>query len=809
MHTLLDDLRLTVRQLRRSPGFVLTAVLTLTLAIAANVVVAGVVNGLLLHHLPVPDPQQIVQIQNPGMGIAFSYPNYRDLRDRSTATFSGVALERFTRLSIGVDGTATPVWGFTVSGNFFQTLNLQPQLGRFFTPADDVSKNGSRTVVLSNACWRNRYHADPAIIGKPILVGKSPFTVIGVTPVGFHGTEQFFQPDVWFPFHDGELVDGYNEFENRGSSGSWVFGRMRPGVTRAQADADLTRISHQMAEQFANDDKGTQWHTSTPGLIGEALGKPARAFLVGVTAMALLVLLAACANLGMLFSSRTLDRSRELGIRLAIGSSRARILRQLATESILIALAGGVAASALGTVILHALSRYSPPSDLPIQFLVDPDRRVYVAAALLAAFTGLLFALIPARQIWRTDPNKTMRAAGNTNSTADRSFVRSALLVVQIALCCLLVTGAVTAFRGLQHTFNMPLGFQPQGVTFASVDVLLAGYPEEERGAMQQRMFAAVQAIPGVTVAGYSNTLPLNVDTSTQSIYAPGTTVFDQTHVVTDAVIYGVSPTYFAAVGTPLLAGRAFSMADTKDTPSVAVINQTLAHMVFGTGDPIGRTIPTFNGKPITIVGLVPDGKYMSLTEDASAAIFRPLSQRPDSTSYFIVRSERPSAEMTVALRKAVASIDTAIPIFRATSWTDALTLMTFPARAATVALGTMGLLAAMLALTGIFGVASYTVTHRMRELGIRVALGAQTRNVLQAAIGRTILLLAIGSAAGLVLGVAAGRLLAAIVYHATAADPLVLLTVLLTMALLGAASTLLPARRALSAEPASLLRDQ
>ncbi len=809
MRDLFDDLRLTLRQLRRAPGFVLTAVATLTLAIAANVVVAGVVNGLLFHHLPVPDPQQIVQIQNPGMGIAVSYPNYRDLRDRSSRTFSGVALTRFTRLSIGVGGTATPVWGFVVSGNFFQMLGLQPQLGRLFTPADDVSRNGSRTVILSNTCWRLRYHADPGIIGTRILVGKSPFTVIGVTPPGFHGTEQFFQPDVWFPFHDGQLVDGYDEYEVRGSAGSWVFARMRPGVTRAQANADLTRISEQMASQYPAEDKGTQWHTVTPGLIGEALGKPARAFLAGVSVMALLVLLAACANLGMLFSSRTLDRSRELGIRLAIGSSRMRILRQLATESLLIAIAGGLSAVALSTAILHALSRYSPPTDLPIQFLVEPDLRVYLVAAALATSTGLLFALFPARQIWRTDPNNTMRAAGNTNSTGDRSWVRSAMLVVQIALCCLLVTGAVTAFRGLQRTATMPLGFQPQGVTFASVDVLLAGYPEAERGAMQQRMFSAVQAIPGVASAAYSNTLPLNVDSSTQSIYAPGTTVFDQAHTVADAYIYSVSPTYFATVGTPLSAGRAFSAADTKETPPVAIINRTLAHLLFGAADPIGRTTPIAGGKLITIVGVVPDGKYLSLTEDASSAIFRPLTQRPDSTSYLLARSDRPTAEMTTALRKAVASVDPNIPIFRASSWPDALTLITFPTRAATVALGTMGLLAAMLALTGIFGVASYTVTHRMRELGIRVALGAQTRNVLQAALGRTVLLLAIGSAAGLALGVAASRLLAAIVYHATAADPLVLLTVLGTMVLLGAASTLLPARRALRAEPAILLRDQ
>lgn len=810
MRTLLDDLRLTLRQLRRSPGFLLTAVLTLTLAITANVVVAGIASGLLFHPLPVPEPQQLVQIQNPGfMGISFSYPNYRDLRDRSMGTFSVVALSRLTRLSLGVDGAAQPVWGYGVSGNFFGMLGLQPQMGRLFTPADDVSLNGSGTIVLSNTCWRLRFHADPAIVGRTVLVGTHPFTVIGVTPPGFHGTEQFFQPEVWFPFHDGGMVDGAGGLEHRSSANAFVFGRLRPGVSRAEADSDLLRISGQMAQEYPAEDKGTQWHTAPVGLIGESLGKPIHAFLSGVGVMSLLVLFAACANLGMLFSSRTLDRSRELGIRLAIGSSRGRILRQLAIESLLIALAGGMAASVLSAFVLHALSSWRPPTDLPVQMLVDADGRVYLVAVALAAATGLLFALLPARQIWRTDPNRTMRSAGNTNATSDQSLFRSGLLIVQITLCCLLVTGAVTAFRGLERTLILPLGFQPEGVTLAVADVALAGHHGPDRDAIQQRLLAAVQAIPGVTMAGYSNNQPLSLNNNTDDIYAPGTTAFDHVHVVANANIYSVSPTYFATVGTPLLAGRAFTASDTRESRAVAVINQVLAHKLFGKADPIGRSYPVGEGKQVQVVGLVGDGKYTALTEDPGAAVFRPILQRPDSTTVLLVRSGRPAAEMTVALRKTIASVDSTIPIFSVSAWPDALGIVTLPARAATAALGTMGLLAAMLALTGIFGVANYTVTRRMRELGIRMALGAPTRNVLRAALGRTLTLLAIGSAAGLLLGVAATRLLASVVYQAAASDPVVLLAVLATMAALGAASTLLPARRALQAEPAMLLRDQ
>ena len=686
-------------------------------------------------------------------------------------------------------------------------LGLHPQLGRFLTPADDTAVNGSPTVVLSDRCWRLRFHADPDIVGKVVPVGKLPFTVVGVAPRGFHGTEQFLAPDVFLPFHDGPEVDGSGSFDARGSTNAMLFGRLRPGVSRVQADADLHRLSQQMARQFPTEDQGTDWHTANVGLFGDSLGRPVRAFLTGIAALALLVLLAACANLGVLFSSRTADRSRELGIRLAIGSSRARILRQLTLESILIALLGGAAAAALATLLLHALTTWHAPADLPVQLFVDADWRVYLAAAALALTTGLLFATLPARQIWQTDPNHTMRSAGST-AVSDRSVFRSALLLIQIALCCLLVTASLVAVRGLERTFQTPLGFDPNGVTLAIVDTQLGGFSSTEQAATQGRLLSAVQSIPGVTAAAYSNNQPLSLNTNSDDLYAPGTTAFDHAHIRSTPQIYRVSPGYFAATRTPLLAGRAFTDADRPGAPPVAIINRTLAQQLFGTPDAVGKRYPTGPGHETEVVGVVADGKYVSLAEDPTPALFEPILQRPDSTAVLFARSSRPSAEMTLALRKAVASVSPTIPIFTASSWTDALGIVTLPARAATLALGIMGALAATLAATGIFGVASLGVARRMRELGIRVALGAGKRSVLHAALGRTLQLLAAGSALGLLLGVLSARLLAGVVAHATAADPLILAGVLLTMLFLGAAASALPARRATRVDPAHLLRE-
>lgn len=807
MHTLWTDLRYAMRQLRRSPSFAFTTILTLTMAIAANVIVFGVVDALVLHPLPVPESGRLFQIQE-AKNISFSYPNYRDLRDRNS-TFSSLALARLARVGVGVDGIAQPVWGYEASGNYFETLGVQPRLGRFFSPKDDVAVNGSPVAVLSYACWQVRFHGEAGIVGKTVLVSKHPYTVVGVAPRDFSGSERFIWPEIWVPFHNAPEIEGNDQLEQRGNAGAWIVGRLKPGVSQEQATADLERVAAILAKQYPNEDQGLRLHLSRPGLIGDMLGKPVRIFLSGVMAMALLVLLAACANLGALFSSRTADRARELGIRLAIGSSRGQILRQLITESTFIALLGGAIASIVSLALLRGLSHWSPPfGELPIRFLVEPHWTVFVFAALLALATGLLFGLIPARQIWKTDPNETLKAAGSTSSPT-RSWFRSGLLTLQIALCCLLVTSSFVALRGLSRSVRIPYGFTPEGVTLATLDVHTAGYPEDQYTAIQTRLMERIGHIPGVSSAAYSNTTPLSVSQSRTAVYAPGTTAFDSAHERAVAQYYYVSPTYFATAETKLLAGRSFTADDSAKAPSVAMVNQTLARKLFGTEDVIGKRYPTEPGKDREVVGLVEDGKYETLTEDPDPVLFRPILQAPASDTTLLVRSNRPPAEMTIALRQAIAEVDSGIPIFTVASWPDALGTVLFPARAATISLGILGVLAMMLAVTGIFGLASYTVSLRMRELGIRVALGAQGRQVLRAALGPTMAVLAAGSLVGLLLGVAASRLLAGIVYTASASDPIVILGVVGTMALVGLCSAALPARRALGVDPAVLLRDR
>jgi len=809
MQNLLQDIRYAFRQLRKSPGFAFTAILTLTMAIAANIVVFGVLNALVLHPLPVPESQNLYQIQHGEHGwITVAYPVYRDLLARNH-TFSEIADARIMRAGLEVDNTPKAVWGYEASGNYFNVMGIKPELGRFIAPSDDVKVNGSQVMVLSYASWKTRFNGDPAIIGRTVRLNKIPYTVIGVAPRYFNGTERFLWPDLWVPMHNEPQIEGDNWLENRGDSNAWPVGRLKPGVTLEQATADLNRIAAQLSQEYPKENKNMTLRLTKPGFLGDALAGPVHGFLLGVMSLAGLVLIAACANLGGLFSARTADRSKELGIRIAIGSSRSRILRQLLTESVLISVIGGIAATIAARLLLHALSQFHPHTEIPVQFLVEPDRVVYLFAAALAIITGALFGIIPARQVWKTDPNQTMKAAGGTVPGQRRFAFRDILLTVQIALCCLLVTASFVSLQGLRKTYAMPLGIEPEGVTIATLDATLAGYNDETGAQLQKRLLNAVTAIPGVTAAAYSNSTPLSIDNSNTSIYAPETTDFSIANSKFNATYYEVSPTYFAAAGTRLLAGRVFTDHDDKKSPDIAIVNQTFAKKLFGTENAVGKRYMNGPKHSTEIVGVVEDGKYVTLTEDPTPAVFWPIAQVPNTDTFLIVRSSRPSVEMVPAVRQAVASVDPSLPTFQLGPWSDTLLMVTFPARAATIALSVLGGLATMLAVTGIFGLASYTVSKRMRELGIRVALGAQHTQVLRAALQRTAILLGVGSVAGLALGFAASKLLASIVYQATASDPLVIFAVAVTMAAIGLIAAAIPARRAFTINPAKLLRDE
>jgi predicted permease len=807
VENLLLDVRYALRVLRKSPAFTVVALLTLMLGIGANVVVFGVLNAVLLHPLDVSDPQSLYQIRHQpwmsGRLLTTSYPAFEDFRQRNTG-FSGMAgIYGYSHARLSWHNAVVKVHGDEVTGNYFDLLGVQPAVGRFFHAADEHGPDSAPYMVLSDALWRSAFHADRGVVGTLVELNKHPFTVVGVAPARFHGAERFVWPDYWMPMANEEQVEGWDYLHTRTSIAVTVIGRLKPGVTPRAATDNLNAIAAGLAKEYPETDDGQPLRLIHPGLLGDN-GDVIRGFLYSVTLLALLVLAAACANLATLFAARAADRSRELALRVALGSSRGRLLRQLLTEAAMVSLMGGAAGLVSADLLLGVLNRSQP---FVGSLTVSVDARVYLAGLALTLGSALLFGMAPAWQTWQSSPLQMMKGGPADAIHLRRFALRDLLLGAQIAVCTLLVTASLVAVRGMVRALHAPLGIQPRGAMLVDLDlsqVVPAGDVAVEK---KKAMIEAVRSIPGVTAAGTVSRTPFTGGIHGIPIFRPGPIEFKLDNSVLATYVYQMSPGYLEAAGTRLTVGRDVSWHDTTTTPYVAIVNATFARKMWGEAPAIGLRF-ILRGNLTEVVGVAEDGKYHDLEESPQPAVYLPLSQSEQSETVFVVRSRRTPGEMAAALQRTLSGIEPNVPI-TVQGWPDALADVLFPARAATVALGVMGLLAAMLAVTGIFGMAAYSVSRRMKELGIRVALGARQTQVMSAAVGRPIVLLGVGSVVGLLSGVFANRLLGQIVYRANPRDPVVVGGAVLTMALLGIAASAIPAWRALAVDPSKLMREE
>ncbi len=806
---LLQDLRFTLRALRKSPGFTLTAVLTLAMAIGANAVVFSVMNAFILRPLSVPGAERLFMIERGrDKDGAQSYPDYVDLRDRNRS-FDGLAACNIALAGLDTGDNPTRVWIDEVSGNYFDSLGLQPYVGRFFHAADEHGPNSAPYIVLSYEYWHTRFQDDRGVVGRTVQVNKHPFTILGVASPGFHGTLLFFSPNFFIPLVNHEQISGADVLNAR--TNRWLFqvmGRLKPGITREQAIADLNSVGSYLEHTYPKDDGKMSFTLASPSLYGDFLGPAVQAFMAGLMLLAGLILLAACANLGSLFAARASDRSRDVALRLALGANRNRVVRPLLVEAFTIALVGGAAGLGGSVVLLRALSAWQPFSRYPIHVPVNPDASVYGIAVVLALVSGILFGIFPVRQVLKVDPYQVVKS-GTTAGVGRRLTARDLLLAVQIAICAVLVTSSLVAVRGLMHSLRSDFGFDVQSTLLVDTDLVMAGYRGDQVPVMQKRMLDAVKAVPGVESVGLADSVPLSDGSSDANVFADSTSDFRPSNAVVDAVLLSVSPEYLHAAGTTLLSGRNFTWHDDKNAPRVAVVNRQFARKVFGSeANAVGGYYKFASGTRIQVVGIVEDGKYGSLTENPLSAMFLPIRQWPASSTWLVVHSERDPQSLTAAIRSAVWQLDPGLAVYIQTRF-HAMDTLLFGPRMATIALGVLGVMGALLAITGIFGMAAYSVSRRLKELGIRIAIGAGPGAVLRTALGRALKLLAWGSATGLVLGVLASRVLAAIVYQATPRDPVVLGGVVVSMTLLGLVATFIPAQRALSLDPLKLLREE
>lgn len=806
------DLRYGIRMLRRTPLFTVTAIVTLALGIGANTTVFTFVENILLRSLPVDNPQQLVSLNWGGM-TNISYPNYVDFRDRNHV-FSSLIACRYNPASMSIQARENfRAWGYEASGNYFETLGVKPFLGRFFGPAEDDQPGANAVVVISYRYWQGRFGRDPNVVGRAIKINGHPFTIMGVAPASFAGTELIASADYWVPMSvELQIEPGNDWLHSRSAQNVWVIGRLKPGVSWAQAEADLDGIARQLAVMYPDLlDRKTIFHLSRPGLIGQALRGPITGFGIVLTALAGAGLLLACVNLTGMLLARASDRRREIGVRLALGASRFQLLRQLMTESLLLAVSGALFGFALASIACYLFSSLRLDFDIPFNTALHPDLLVLCFTAAVGLCATLLFGLAPALQAMRTDviPNlKNERASGTRRRWNAREFI----VAGQIALSLVLVISSVLVVRSLQHALTLNLGFNSNNSVSLSFDLRMQGYSTERSRRFDAELRAKASTLPGLESVGITNALPLTIGGEDNSVISRGDRPLPEPSQRKAAIIYSISPGYLRASGTTLLFGRDFKDRDRQGAPAVALVNEALVKILFANQNPLGKHVrlsmdPSDRG--IEIVGVVETGKYESIGEDPHPAVFLPVAQTGTGWTTLIARSSLPPNQVIEMLRRTVLDLDPELTLFRVASLKDQLALPLFPARTAAVVLGIFGILAIVLAATGIFALMAYAVAMRTREIGIRIALGAQANQVLSSLFTRALVLCAIGISIGTVFTLIAGRLLSAVLYGVSPRDPASYVAALLLLTSVALIAAWNPAVRAIHIDPARTLREQ
>ncbi len=813
MHQLRQDLIVTFRRLRSSPGFTLAAILTLALGIGANTAIFTAVNTLIFRPLPVERPNELVFLNMKGTNVELpvqSYPNYLDLRDRNQV-LTGLAGYRFAPVNFSRgDSNNARIWVYAVTGNYFDLLGVGPSRGRVLHVEDDRVRRGHPVAVISYAFWQRRFAADPDVIGKNIKLNGMDYAVVGVAPRGFSGTEVVFTPDLWVPIAmDPQIEPGNNWLDERGDENLFVAGRLKPGVTLVQAEAALNAIAAELGREYPKENAGMKIVLSPPGLFGTYIRGTVRAFsliLMGVSGMVLLI---ACVNLASLLLARAADRRRETAIRLALGAARGRLVRQLLTESVVLSILGGAAGLLLSMWLAALFAAWRPPIDVPIIPDVGIDFRVMIFAAVASLLTGVLFGLAPALQSTRAQLAPALKNEA-VSERLRRFPVRDILVAAQVALSVVLLAGSVLVIRSLQHVLSLNLGFEPRHAAALSFDLGLQGYDEAHARDFERRVLERVRAMPGIESAGTISGLPLSLNWNNSGIVVEGKPA-PRAADVTMAAMFDISPGYLRAAQTKLIAGRDLEDGDKQGGRRVVLVNETFARKLLPGENPIGKRFrhDPVQGEWREIVGVVEDGKYRSLGEAPMPAVFQPVAQSWNSTITLVARSSMPEDQIVGLLRRAIAALDPALSTFNGGSLTEQLGLVLFPARIAATILSAFGFLAIVLAATGVYGVMAYAVSRRTREIGIRMALGANPSQVLGVVLSHTALLLAIGTAAGIALALAAGRLFSAILYGVSARDPWTYALVVALMSVVAFIACWFPARRAITVDPVTALRTE
>jgi len=813
MDALLQDLRYAIRRLVRSPGFTFVAALSLALGIGANTAIFSVVNGIMLKEIPVEDASSLVEIYfSEGDGYAYassSYPDYLSIRDGLPEVFEGVLAWNLAIARMDRGDENEVVLGETVTGNYFSLLGVNPALGRGFLPEEDATPGTHAVIVLSHGYWERALGADPAVVGSSVRINGRPYSVVGIAPKGFNGMMRGLVPDFWVPMMMvDEIMDSTGRLERRGSRNLFLKGRLNAGVTVEQAGAAMAVLGSNLGEEFPDTNRDRSFSVLPTEDVAihpfvDRMLLPVAGLLLSVVG---LVLLIACVNLASFLLARAADRRKEIALRLALGARRWNLVRQLLTETVLLSLLGAGGGVLLAYWTLDLLLSFKPPLPIPVNLDIGIDGTVLAFTALVAVVAGIAFGLVPALQATNPDVAPTLKDEGATTQSRKRLNLRNALVVIQVAVSLVLLVGAGLFVRSLQKAQSIDPGFITEEAVLLWPNLRLSGYSDDEGRQLQLELEERLAAIPGVTAVGLVSRLPLGAEVALTGVNIEGVQPPPgQDYIDVDNTT--VTAGYFQAMGVTILRGQNFGPEDGIDSPHTLIVSEAAAERFWPGQNAIGKSVRFGEADLATVIGVAADTKVRTLGEAPRAFIYESATRSYNESLTFLVKGDRPSSELLPDVRRAAMEIDPSMVIMENKTMEEHLALLLFAPRAAALLLSVFGALALILAGVGLYGLVSYSVSRRTREVGIRISLGADSGRVARMVMGGGMKLVLVGCAIGMALSASVTWLLSGYLYGIGALDMITFFGIPLLLSAVALAAAWVPARRASLVNPVEALR--
>jgi predicted permease len=812
MSSLCQDLRYSLRMILKAPGYAAVAILTLALGIGANTTIFSWINSTLLNPVPgLASPNEVValslgkSVENP---FPFTYPDYEAMRD-GQRSFSGLTVFNTTPMSLTGKGKPERVWGVVASGNYFDVLGVRPILGRGFLPAEDEKPNGAPVAVISYRMWQTHFGGDPLVVGRTMDINQHSYTIVGVTPAIFQGSQTGLRSDLWLPIMmesqivpQGDLLHDYHYF--------WLFalGRLKPGVTAEQAQQEMTTRIQRVAKDHPQEHKGhdtvsiyPMWRAPFSANAFFSLLLPMLMAIAGV------VLLLACANVANLMLVRSTARRREIAIRMSLGASRWRLVRQLLVESLVLSLAGGAIAMLITFWTAGSMMKFIPQTDFPIALNIRTDRAVLFATLLISLLTGVIFGILPALRASGEAPVSVLKEdSGSASGGRAKARLASGLVVAQISLSLLLLVCAGLFIRSFVSAQQVNPGFNSHGVLLTSYDLFQAGYSEADGIEFNRQLVAKLEALPGVRSAALTSRVPLAFGGGSTSVTPEGYLEHPNESMETQVGI--VTPNHFKVLELPLVKGRDFTSQDTKTTQRVAIVNEYFVDRYWPHQEGLGKQVRSdLTNEWFTVVGVARNSKVNTLNESPTPFIYLPLYQVYRASTMVTVRVAGDPLGYATSVEKTIHQLNADVVLYDVTTLETREQVASFVQRLAGTFVGAFGLLALVLAAVGIYGVTAYTTRQRTHEIGIRMALGASKRDILRLVLGHGMQLTLLGVGLGLAVSFALTRYLSSLLLGVTSTDALTFSSVAILLCAVSLFACFIPARRAMRVDPMVALR--